>query len=113
LVGAFNLVAGCQIFADLLSLMERTRAMMTRCGGKCIIAPGGQAMKADKATAEVFFTAYKALKGGEREAFLEKVVRNRRLREELIDIALIEQAKTVKGRAVSAKDYFSRRRGEG
>jgi hypothetical protein len=68
-------------------------------------------MKANQATAEVFFTAYKALNGAEREAFLEKLVQDRRLREQLIDIALIEQAKTVKGRAFSAREYFFRRRG--
>ena len=70
-------------------------------------------MKADQATAEVFFTAYKALNGAEREAFLEKVVRDRRLREELIDSALIEEAKMVKGQALSAHEYFSRRRSKG
>jgi hypothetical protein len=70
-------------------------------------------MKADQATAEVFYTAYKALRGSERIAFLEKVVKDRRLREELIDSALIEEAKTVRGRAMPAREYFSRRRGEG
>lgn len=64
-------------------------------------------MKTDQATAEVFFTAFKALKPSQREAFIEKVVEDPRLREDLIDIALIEDAKKVKGRAVSAKDYFN------
>jgi hypothetical protein len=70
-------------------------------------------MKAAQATAEVFFTAYKTLSGAEREAFLAKVIRDRRLREELVDLALIEDAKSVKGRPVSAAQYFSRRRGQG
>lgn len=67
-------------------------------------------MKAGQATAEVFFTAFKALKGAEREAFIEKVVSDPRLREEIIDVALIEEAKSVKGRAISAREYFASRR---
>jgi hypothetical protein len=69
-------------------------------------------MRTDQATAEVFYTAYKALSGAEREAFLEKVVQDRGLREELFDIALIEEAKKIKGHAMRAGDYFNRRRGE-
>lgn len=67
-------------------------------------------MKASQATAEVFFTAYKSLKDAEREAFIEKVVNDPQLREDLIDIALIEEAKKVKGRPISAREYFTRRR---
>ena len=67
-------------------------------------------MKTGHATAEVFFTAFKALKGKEREAFIEKIVSDPRLREEIVEIALIEEAKSVKGRAISAKEYFARRR---
>jgi len=67
-------------------------------------------MRANQATAEVFFTAFKALKSKEREAFLEKVIGDRELREDLFDIALIEKAKKVKGKAVSAKEYFAKRR---
>lgn len=67
-------------------------------------------MRTNQATAEVFFTAFKALKSDEKEAFLEKVINDPKLREDLIDIALIEKAKKVKGRSVSAKEYFSKRR---
>ena len=67
-------------------------------------------MKTGHATAEVFFTAFKALKGTEREAFIEKIVSDPRFREEIVEIALIEEAKSVKGRAISAKEYFARRR---
>ena len=69
-------------------------------------------MKASQATAEVFFTAFKSLKDAEREAFIEKVVSDPLLREDLIDIALIEEAKKVKGRPISAREYFARRRKE-
>lgn len=67
-------------------------------------------MKTEQATAEVFFTAFKALKGAEREAFIEKVVSDPRLREEIVDIVLIEQAKSDRGAAISAKGYFAKRR---
>jgi len=70
-------------------------------------------MMANQATAEVFFTAFKALKSGEREAFLEKIVSNQRIREDLIDLALIEGAKKVKGKPISAKEYFAKRRKAG
>ncbi|MBI5179715.1 MAG: hypothetical protein HZA04_10715 [Nitrospinae bacterium] len=65
-------------------------------------------MKSGQATAEVFFTAFKALKSAEREAFIVKVVGDPQLREDLLDAALIEEAKKVKGRAVSAREFFSR-----
>ncbi len=67
-------------------------------------------MKTSQATAEVFFTAFKALKSTEKEAFLEKVIKDRELREDLIDMALIDKAKKVKGTPISAKAYFARRR---
>lgn len=70
-------------------------------------------MKADQATAEVFFTAFKALKTNEKEAFLEKVISDPELREDIIDIAMIEEAKKIKGKPVSAKEYFAKRRKPG
>jgi len=70
-------------------------------------------LKAGEATAEVFFTAFKALKKPEKEAFLEKIVNDPELREDLIDAALIEKAKKVKGKSVSAREYFSKRRKTG
>ena len=70
-------------------------------------------MKTNQATAEVFFTAFKALKSAEREAFIEKVVSDPALREDLIDIALIEEAKKVMGKSVPAGEYFAKRRGNG
>lgn len=67
-------------------------------------------MKTSQATADVFFTAFKALKHNEKEAFLEKVISDPELREDLIDIALIEKAKKVKGKPISAREYFAKRR---
>ena len=70
-------------------------------------------MKANQATAEVFFTAFKALSTRVREAFLEKILKNRRIREDLMDAALIDEAKKVKGKHVSAKYFFASRRKSG
>lgn len=67
-------------------------------------------MKTSNATAEVFFTAFKSLKSAEKEAFIEKVVNDPKLRGDLIDVALIEKAKKVKGRSVDARKYFARQR---
>ncbi len=66
-------------------------------------------MKTATATAEVFFTAFKSLSQKEKEIFFEKIFSDSELREDLIDIALIEKAKKVKGKPVSARDYFIRR----
>jgi hypothetical protein len=68
---------------------------------------------AGQATAEVFFTAFKTLKSEEKDAFLEKVINDPELREDLIDIALIERAKKVRGKSISAKEYFAKRRKTG
>lgn len=66
-------------------------------------------MQTNQATAEVFFTAFKALKTNEQEAFLEKVISDPELREDIIDIALIEEAKKIKGKPTSASEYFAKR----
>lgn len=70
-------------------------------------------MTVNQATAEVFYTAFRALKSNEREAFFEKIMSDKKIREDLIDIALIEQAKKVKGKPVLAKEYFAIRRKAG
>jgi hypothetical protein len=67
-------------------------------------------MTTTDATAEVFFTAFKSLKSGEREAFLEKVLKDSGMRRDIIDIALIEEAKKVKGKSLDAKEYFQKRK---
>ncbi|MEK6544935.1 MAG: hypothetical protein AAB257_08585 [Nitrospinota bacterium] len=67
-------------------------------------------MQTSQATVEVFFTAFKSLKSNEQEAFLEKVISDPELREDIIDIALIDEAKKAKGKPVSAREYFAKRR---
>ena len=69
-------------------------------------------MKSNQATVDVLFIAFKSLKITDRKAFIEKVVSDSQMMEEFVDIALIEGAKKVKGKAVSAKEYFEKRREE-
>ncbi|MGD0884432.1 MAG: hypothetical protein ABSA46_06050 [Thermodesulfovibrionales bacterium] len=66
-------------------------------------------MTTSQATVEVFSTAFKSLKSKEREAFLEKILGDSEIRHDIIDIAIIEQAKTGRGRAVDARTYFQKR----
>lgn len=70
-------------------------------------------MRVNQATAEAFFTAFKALKNKEREVLLEKIIGNPELRDDLIDIVLIEEAKKIKGKPVLAMEYFAMRRKTG
>ena len=60
---------------------------------KFVIIEEKGTVKTNQATAEVFFTAFKALKSKEQEAFLEKVLKDERLSEDLLDRALIKKAK--------------------
>jgi hypothetical protein len=48
-------------------------------------------MTAAEATAEVFWTAFKAMKPEEREAFLDRLIADPKMREDLLDAALIEE----------------------
>ncbi len=74
------------------------------------IVTGGDFFESKSGNSRSFFTAFKALKNKERDAFLEKVISVPELREDLFDVALIEKAKKVKGKTVSAKKYFAKRR---
>ncbi len=62
------------------------------------------------ATVEVFWKAYGMLKVSERAALAGRILRDRGLLEGVYDHFLIEQAKKVKGRAVSLNEYLARRR---
>jgi len=50
-------------------------------------------MKATGATAEVFLTAFKSLPKKEQNIFLSEVLKDSRLREDLVDIAVAESRK--------------------
>ena len=60
-----------------------------------------------QATAEVFWTAFQAMNSREREAFLGKLMKDKRLAEDLRYAAVIEKRK--KEPNVSLDDYLSRR----
>lgn len=64
-------------------------------------------MTQTQATAEVFWTAYQAMNPREREAFLGKLMKDKRLAEDLRYAAVIEKRK--KEPTVSLDDYLSRR----
>ncbi len=48
-------------------------------------------MTATEATAEVFWTAFRSLSKSQKEAVMEKMFMDKQLREDLIDIAILEQ----------------------
>jgi len=61
-------------------------------------------MRAQGATAEVFLTAFKTLTKKEQDLFLSEVMKDRKLREDLIDIDIAESRAKDKGR--SFKDFL-------
>jgi hypothetical protein len=67
-------------------------------------------MTVKESVGEVFYTAFKSLSRQQKELLLEKMLRDSEFREDLLDIALIEEAKTEGGRRIAARQYFSKRR---
>lgn len=55
-------------------------------------------MKTKGAMSEVFLTAFKTMPRKERDIFLLEVLKDKRLREDLIDIAIAENRIKAKGR---------------
>ena len=55
-------------------------------------------MTSHEATAEVFWTALKALSRKEQQAVLRRVVQDEKLRHDMLDLALIEERRTEPGR---------------
>jgi hypothetical protein len=64
-------------------------------------------MTQSQATAEVFWTAFQAMKPEEREAFIAKLMKDKRLAEDLRFAAVIEKRKNEP--TISLDDYLSRR----
>ncbi len=62
------------------------------------------------ATVEVFWKAFGTLMPAERAALAERILRDRRLMEDLYDHFLIEQAKKVRGKALTLDEYLARRK---
>jgi hypothetical protein len=64
-------------------------------------------MTQQQATAEVFWTAYQAMKPKEREAFLGKLMKDKNLAEDLRYGAIIQERK--KESTISLDSYLSKR----
>ncbi len=64
-------------------------------------------MTAQQATAEVFWTAFKALTKPAQEDFLARLTADPALREDLLDLALIEKRRPEKARPFS--EYIAER----
>jgi hypothetical protein len=68
-------------------------------------------MTSAQATAEVFWTAFIAMNAKERQAFLERLIADRRVREDLLDAALIEERRHEPTRGLGEVVSRSRARG--
>ncbi len=60
-------------------------------------------------TVEVFWKAFEALKPAQRRTLAERILRDRRLLEDLGDHLLIERAKRVRGKAITLDEYTAHR----
>ncbi len=61
-------------------------------------------MRAQGATAEIFLTAFKTLTKKEQDIFLSEVMKDKKVREDLIDIAIAESRSRDKSR--SFRDFL-------
>ena len=57
-------------------------------------------MTATEATAEVFWTAFRSLSKKEREAVVERLLRDRDFMEDLIDVVILERRKNEPSRSL-------------
>jgi hypothetical protein len=55
-------------------------------------------MRGHGMTAEVFLTAFKTLSKKEQDIFFAEIIKDKRLREDLVDIAIAENRKNSKSR---------------
>jgi len=67
-------------------------------------------MMSQEATAEVFWTALKALPRKERQAVLRRVVQDEKLRHDMLDLALIEERRAEPARPLRTALKSSRAR---
>lgn len=65
-------------------------------------------MKTKGATAEIFLTAFKTLPKTEQNIFLSAILRDKKLREDLIDIAIAEGR--IKGKSRPFRDFLKEHR---
>lgn len=67
-------------------------------------------MTAQQATAEVFWTAFKAMPKQAQADFLARLASDRALREDLLDLAVIESRRSEKARPFT--EYLAERAGK-
>jgi hypothetical protein len=65
-------------------------------------------MTSTEATSEVFLTAFRALKKREREAVLEKLLKDKQLVEDLMDLVVLKQRRKEPSRRLDA--YLAERK---
>lgn len=68
-------------------------------------------MTKTEATAEVFWTAFKGLPRKEQQAVLQRVLRDKELRQDLMDLAVIQSRQAESARPLWDYVKDSRRRG--
>jgi hypothetical protein len=68
-------------------------------------------MTSTEATSTIFLTAFKALPKKEKEAVIEKLLKDNEFMEDLIDIAIIEQRRKEPSRSLD--EYIANRRKKG
>ena len=68
-------------------------------------------MATTEATAETFWTAFRALPKKEREGVVEKMLKDKEFVEDLIDIVIIEQRRKEPSRSLD--EYLANRRKKG
>jgi len=72
-------------------------------GWVCLVAHAVEtAMTKSEAQAEVFWMAFTALPRGEQRGVLDRLLRDQTLREDLIDLALIEERRDQPSRSLRA-----------
>ncbi|MDA8215011.1 MAG: hypothetical protein M0Z64_07020 [Nitrospiraceae bacterium] len=68
-------------------------------------------MTTAEATSEVFWTAFRALPKKQREAVIEKLLKDKEFMEDLIDIVIIEQRRKEPSRSLD--EYIAERKRKG
>ncbi|MBI5189908.1 MAG: hypothetical protein HZA22_04480 [Nitrospirae bacterium] len=66
-------------------------------------------MKGNEATVEVFFSAIKGLTKKQRSELFGRMSQDPAMREDILDLALIEQSRADKGRDIDWSDFKAKR----
>lgn len=66
-------------------------------------------MTIKEATADVFYTAFKALDRKQKDALLSKMLKDPEFKEDLLDLALIERAREEAGGDISLNEYLKKK----